>query len=79
MQLQHGVAVSSSRIPWEKEVSIVRDSLIHSLKKVQALISEAMMQAIAMNYKVFCFFIPMDHKTTKGAKFKKENYPLKYF
>lgn len=33
MQLQHGVAVSSSRIPWEKEVSIVRDSLIHSLKK----------------------------------------------
>lgn len=38
-----------------------------------------MMQAIAMNYKVFCFFIPMDHKTTKGAKFRKENYPLKYF
>lgn len=25
MQLQCGVAVSSSRIPWEKEVSIVRD------------------------------------------------------
>lgn len=37
------------------------------------------MQAIAMNYKVFCFFIPMDQKTTKGAKFRKENYPLKYF
>lgn len=37
------------------------------------------MQAIAMNYKVFCFFIPMDHKTTKGAKFRKENYPLEYF